>query len=367
MVNIVVVCRGAPGLGRVVPALALTRTLAAVCGRGTVTFASYGAGARFLASLGETVLDLGEPDGLFIDSVDPRALGVQGLVQDAAADLVLIDGEFFLPVTLAHLDVPVVYLANPHDLTGPPNAFRRVNRLLLSYCDAVLISSLGCPEPTPRPGLIPGTACLEVPALCQDIPLCYQPAAGPPRVLVTTGGGSLRSPQLRTGTDQILDQVLAVLAPLAAQGKISTARVVLGADATVASRWYSQAWLRIATGPVPLAALFCCHDLLITRAGRNTLAEAAYCGIPAVVLPVAADPHRAGEQQHNAVTVAGLPSMFSPRDWHDRDGLRDIVLRALEVAMRGVRITGRRGNGSAAAFVCGLISGDRLSSQGAVL
>lgn len=259
MVNIVAVCRGAPGLGRVVPALALTRTLAAVCGPGTVTFASYGAGARFLASLGETVVDLGEPDGLLIDSVAPQALGVQDLAQDSAADLVLIDGEFFLPVTLAHLDVPVVYLANPHDLNGPPNAFRRVNRLLLSYCDAVLISSLGCPEPTPRPELIPGTVCLEVPALCQDIPLCYQLAAGPPRVLVTTGGGSLCSPQLRAETDQVLDQVLAVLGPLAAQGKISTARVVLGADATVGGRWHSQAWLQIATragtagGPVLLS------------------------------------------------------------------------------------------------------------------
>jgi len=39
-----------------------------------VTFASYGAGARFLASLGETVVDLGEPDGLFIDSVAPQAI-----------------------------------------------------------------------------------------------------------------------------------------------------------------------------------------------------------------------------------------------------------------------------------------------------
>ena len=36
---------------------------------------------------------------------------------------------------------------------------------------------------------------------------------------------------------------------------------------------------------------FCCHDVLITRAGRNTLAEAAYCGIPAVVLPVALERH----------------------------------------------------------------------------
>jgi hypothetical protein len=147
------------------------------------------------------------------------------------------------------------------------------------------------------------------------------------------------------------------------QAKISAAGHPTGST----FRQMTRPWPRTGQDPVPLTGLFCCHDLLITRAGWNTLAEAAYCGIPAVVLPVAADSHRSGEQQHNAVTVAGLPSMFPLRDWHDRDGLRDIVLRALEVAMRGVRITGRRGNGSAAAFVCGLICGDRLSLQGAVL
>jgi hypothetical protein len=366
-VNIVAVCRGAPGLGRVTPSLALTRTMAAASGAVTVTFASYGAGARLLADLGETAVDLGDPDGLFIDSVAPQALHVEELVRDADADLVLIDGEFFLPVTLTHLDVPMVYLANPHDLAGPPNTFRRVNRLLLSHCDAVIVSSLGCREPVSRPGLIPGTPCLEVPALCQDVPLGYEPPAGPARVLITTGGGSLRSPRLRSETDSALDEVLSVLAPLAGQGMVGKVRVVLGADATPAPRWDSRAsWLEVVRGPVELAGQFSCHDLLITRAGRNTLAEAAYCGIPAVVLPVAADPHRAGEQRDNAAAVAGLPSVFTACDWHDRDGLRDTVLRALEAATHGTRSPGQRGNDSAAAFVRGLTTGNRLSMRGAV-
>jgi UDP:flavonoid glycosyltransferase YjiC (YdhE family) len=364
-VNIITVCRGAPGLGRVAPALALTRTLAATR-EVSVTFASYAAGARFLASLGHAVTDLGSPDGLFIDSVAPQALRVADLAQDA--DLVLIDGEFFLPATLAHLDVPVVYLANPHDLTGPPNAFRRVNRLLLGYCDAVIISSLACTEPAQRPDLIPGTACLEVPALCQDIPPGYEPPAGPPRVLVTTGGGSLRSPQLRAETDQALGHALDVLAPLAAQGTISTVLAVPGADATLPRRWAGgSTWLQVASGPVPLAPLYSRHDLLITRAGRNTLAEAAYCGIPTVILPVAADPHRAGEQQDNAAAVAALPSVFTPRDWHDHDGLRGTVLRALGAAARGVRSTGRRGNDDAAALVRELVPSAFLATRGAAL
>jgi UDP:flavonoid glycosyltransferase YjiC (YdhE family) len=366
-VNIVAVCRGAPGLGRVVPAVALTQAIAA-SGTVAVTFASYGTGTQFLSAVGAAVVDLGNPDGLFIDSVAPQALRVLDLVHDTEADLVLIDGEFFLPAVLAHLVVPVLYLANRHDLTGPPNTFRRVNRLLLSYCDAVLISSLGCPGPTPRPGLIPGTTCLEVPALCRDIPLGYERSAGPPRVLVSTGGGSLRSPQLRDETDHALHQVLDVLASLTGQGMISTVHVVLGADATAPNPRHSHdGWLEITQGPVDLADLYRCHDLLITRAGRNTLAEAAYCGIPTVALPITADPHRAGEQHDNAARVTGLPVMFTPRDWHDHNELRDTVLLALEAAQRGIRSTGRRGNDSAASFARGFTCGDHLPQQGAVL
>ena len=179
-----------------------------------------------------------------------------------------------------------------------------------------------------------------------------------PRVLVTTGGGSLGSPELRAETDLALKRVLDLLACLAAQGKVSTVLVVPGEDATVPSRRPGDsAWLRVASGPVPLTDLYARHDLLITRAGRNTLAEAACCGIPTVVLPITADPYRADEHHDNVGAVASLPGMFTPWDWHDLDALLDSVQRALEGAARGVRSARRRGNAAAAAFACRLLPG----------
>ena len=124
--KIVAICRGAPGLGRVTPSLALTQALASTgAGPVTTTYASYGTGARYLTARGEDVVDLGTPDGLFIDPVAPQALQVLRLVDSTRPDLVVIDGEFLLPVTLAHAPMPVVYLANPHDLTGTQNTFRQ--------------------------------------------------------------------------------------------------------------------------------------------------------------------------------------------------------------------------------------------------
>jgi hypothetical protein len=70
--------------------------------------------------------------------------------------------------------------------------------------------------------------------------------------------------------------------------------------------------------------------------------------IPTVVLPITADLHRADEHRDNVGAVASLPGMFTPWDWHDSDALLDSVLRALEVAARGVRSARRRGNAAAA-------------------
>jgi hypothetical protein len=51
-----------------------------------------------------------------------------------------------------------------------------------------------------RPGLVPDTPCLEVPALVKHILLHHHKTDGPPRVLVSTGGGSAGSPGLRGAT-----------------------------------------------------------------------------------------------------------------------------------------------------------------------
>ncbi len=355
--RILAICRGAPGLGRVAPSLALIQTLAA-SSPVTARFASYQAGARYLAALGEDVVDLGAPDGLFIDSVAPQALRVAELAEQDAPDLVLIDGEFYLPTTLAHLDVPIVYLANPHDLIGQPSIFRRVNRLLLAHAGAVLIPSLSCTQPTSRPHLVPGTPCLEVPAIVKDIPPGGRAISGPPRVLVSTGGGSLRAhPGFRTATDAALACVLDALAEQACLGHIGTATVVLGTDAHLPERWRrTSGWLHVIDGPVELAGLYPCHELLIARAGRNTTAEAAYCGIPAILLPVTTDPCRGGEQAGNAAALTGQPGIFALPGWQDPAALRRTLARSLSYAQRVTRVTGRRGNDSAAAFVMGLLT-----------
>ena len=86
------------------------------------------------------------------------------------------------------------------------------------------------------------------------------------------------------------------------------------------------------------------------HAWKGALAEAACCGIPTVVLPVTADPHRTNEHHDNVGAVRHLPGMFTPCDWHDRDALLGSV-PALEVAARSVRSARRGGNAAAAAFV----------------
>lgn len=217
--RIFAVCRGAPGLGRVVPSVGLAQTLRQThCTR--TAFASYAAGHAYLRAIGEDVTDLGYPDGRFIDSVAPQALQIQDMIERYDPDLVLIDGEFFLPAALAHMHVPVAYLANPHDLIGPSNTFRRVNRLLLTHAQSIIISSLSCRRPTLRPGLVDNTPCLECPALTKDVSLVHHRRAGPPRVLISTGGGSVGSPSLREATDDALAATLEALAPLADAGEV---------------------------------------------------------------------------------------------------------------------------------------------------
>jgi len=198
----------------------------------------------------------------------------------------------------------------PTTSRGEPTTFRRVNRLLLAHADAVLISSLSCARPAPRPHLVPGTRCLEVPAITKDIPLGHYPCGGPARVLVSTGGGSLGAdPGFRAATDTALACVLGVLAEQVTRGRVGKVTVVLGADARLAGTW------------------------------RH--------------------PHRGSEQASNAAALAHLPGIFPAREWRDTAALRQALRRALSYARREPRVIGRRGNDSAAAFAAGLVSSAR--------
>lgn len=101
-------------------------------------------------------------------AVGSQALVALGLVERYQPDAVLVDGEPFLPVTLADAIAPVVYLANPYDLLPDTTTFQRVNRRLLTFVDAVIVSSVGCPQPRLHQRVVMGTPCLEVPTIVKE-------------------------------------------------------------------------------------------------------------------------------------------------------------------------------------------------------
>lgn len=177
-------------------------------------------------------------------------------------------------------------------------------------------------------------------------------------MLVSTGGGSLRAdPGFRAATDAALAGVLDLLAEQVILGHVGKVTVVLGADARLDGTWrHPPGWLQVIAEPVELTGMYPCHELLIARAGRNVTAEAAYCGIPAILIPVTADPHRGSEQASNAVALAHLPGIFPALKWREAAALRQILGQALAYAQREPRVMGPRGNDSAAAFVAGLVS-----------
>ena len=150
--------------------------------------------------------------------------------------------------------------------------------------------------------------------------------------------------------------VLDALADFAVVGEVGPVCVVLGADATVPYPGRGTGWLTVTDEPVELADLYPFHDLLIARAGRNTTAEAAYCGIPAVLMPITADPHRGSEQSDNAAQARRHPGLFPLPDWHDPVAVGQTLTQALAAARSGRRRTGRRGNASAAAFITRLLA-----------
>jgi len=93
----------------------------------------------------------------------------------------------------------------------------------------------------------------------------------------------------------------------------------------------------IVDAPTELAHLYADHDVLVARAGRNVTAEALYCGIPTVLLPIDSDRHRAAEQAANAIAAAWTPHMRPLTDWRQPGALERAIEEVLALAATGHR------------------------------
>jgi len=212
-------CRGYPGLGKVVGALGLAQGLGRRRPAAEALFFSYYQGRDFLASQGLPVVDLleGAPDLRPGEFLAPFGLATRRLaeeLEDFAPDLVVNDGEpYLVPVTREVLGRPTLVLAHPLDLENPRSTRLAVGlfRHYYARADRVLVHGLrAVPEAALDLGGRAGAA-LPLPTIVRDDlahGLAPPPAADAPLVAVLGGGVRNASEAFRAGTLELGSWVL---------------------------------------------------------------------------------------------------------------------------------------------------------------
>lgn len=287
--------RGAPGIGRVAPGYALWKTVEDH--RIEALFLSSGPGFSFLERLNVKVLDTGSPSSMFLAPLTEQFDVVMNAVDEFRPDCIVIDGE---PNVLPYLrcsGAQLVFLANPYDLIGSTNSYRKVHRVLVQYADRVIIPSLEWQEHNKEVGNL---YFVTPPFLRPRMrPTAAEDQRGIRRVIVALGGGVLRAGEpFRQQTVQILDKVIEALSRMCERGEIQAVEIFPVAGLSLQQR-IPESFVRHQQPNDLLTELSAC-DLLITRAGRNTVAELAYFGLRGLVIPVSSDPKRGSEQLANA-------------------------------------------------------------------
>jgi hypothetical protein len=97
--------------------------------------------------------------------------------------------------------------------------------------------------------------------------------------------------------------------------------------------------------PVELTDLYPILEIVVARAGRNAT----------VLVPIAADPHRGGEQLSNAAAVQGQ-HIRAITGWADPDAVENVLRWAIRHATTDRRGAGLRGNNAATRFIASVIA-----------
>ena len=190
--SVLFLVRGAPGLGRVSPSIALHREWAG-SDRSTYRFVSYLTGSWYLRSMGYPNEEIEPPSEYFIDPLSTSGKRCITVADDLSPELIVIDGEPYMAMILSMLGHRVIYLANPYDLAGHSDAFNLIHRGCLAGVAMVLVPTLewakfaeelsSLKNVTVIPPLVRTPSVLKsARVLSEDL-----------RVLVTVGGGSVRA------------------------------------------------------------------------------------------------------------------------------------------------------------------------------
>ncbi len=325
------VMRGFPGLGRVVAGLALLDTLRRDYGADVQVY-TYMQGISACHALGFQNFCNGSPTqaevtSLGLDISGPTVAKIVDHIMTWQPDMVLVDGEPLLInlLALCYEKSKVVSLLNPSDLFNElPYATKTLFRFSLLNGGLAIVHGL---PPLPPKGDLPEYVLCINTVLRNGI--LSLPAVGKKpfaRVSCILGGGSQGpSPAFRHATLQIAKAVMAAAAQLP-----HLAFRLFCNDAMLIPQmmmWQHTDNVTVAQDFGREEELYRDCDLVICRAGRNTVSEALFLDIPCILFAAGND-YRTAEQRRNIEGVTkAFPSGCFVCDSKEGEDLADTIRR----------------------------------------
>lgn len=303
--RIVAVLRGFPGLGRVISGMEVLAFLKEKY-KAEVKLFTYLQGGEYVKSLGYSVISPEDQRDLCSIGIVPVSCYGESIIDCISnwpADLVLIDGEPLLvhAIHLVRTRCQVVALLNPFDVCNPYNTLisQRFFNDCYSKADTAIVHGLWPVETRDEYQRF-----YSIPTILRSSILQLEPLYSEKKITCVLGGGTERSNQSFLATTIKIGQ----LCIQAAKDLCDYRFDLYCGSKSVATQ------LSIHTNPENVAIhdtlgsvqeLYSTSQLVISRAGRNTLSELLYLGLPAVGLS-ASDPHRGFEQKTNLEAIKDL-------------------------------------------------------------
>jgi UDP-N-acetylglucosamine:LPS N-acetylglucosamine transferase len=348
------ICRGYPGLGKVVGSVAIDEILKNFCGKENYQslFLTYYVGYKFLKSIHYPVIDILNNSLHICQSgfCTPFGLETKKLVEtitEFKPDLVFNDGEpYLLEITSELLKLPTVVLAHPADLHSPANSKLAIDLFRHFYSKAALVLAHGLDRLPSASTWIGGKASqvIEMNTIVRDS--IYQETLKPKKVLsrdspyivgVLGGGSKNVASSFWEGTIKFGEWMITACNKL----NIKNATLYC-ADENIYTKLQNiptaKTSLSLVAQPKDNSHDIIQADIVIGRAGRNLLSELIALGKKGIIVPVYAEKFRGGNQIRTAQRALELNPNFNISLLDDGyDSFQESLERLIEEPLREIQ------------------------------
>ena len=310
MKKILGIFRGFPGLGRVVAGVSLMETLHKKFGC-AIKFISYLQGKKYLQTRGFNDLPNATTyDYSSIGLLPTNKMGVyiHNTVKNFLPDLIILDGEPLIlhSLKISYPNLPVAILLNPSDVDNPKNDKEAMDFFNALYSSADLAIVHGLRKVT---NIYNYRNFISVGTILRQEIFNIKPTLGK-EIFCILGGGTVNSEDNFKNSTLNIAELCIKAAPFILDYRVHIVsscqeifnelnknplprNVILPENIIDAQDYYSKA------------------GLVIARAGRNTLSELVYLGIPAIAF-VSNSSYRAAEQTQNLKSLNAKNILAAP-------------------------------------------------------